>query len=729
MSRLSSPGRCVRFTVAAALLALAASAARAEVSASADKGNHLAAEKSPYLQEHAHDPVAWYSWGAEAFDRARRENKLIFLSVGYSSCHWCHVMQQEDFENAQVAGLLNQSFISILVDREERPEVDQQYMAVCEMLTGAGGWPLTVIMTPDREPFFASPYIPRESSGGKEGMLDLLPRIVRLWQSHPEKTRQEGAKLSRLLASTLVREAPGDAITADTLKAAREQLGETFDPRHGGFGAGPKFPPALSLFFLLRYWKRTGDAKALAMVTDTLDAMRAGGIFDQVGWGVHRYTADPEWHAPHFEKMLYDQALVAMAYAEAFQATHEERFAQTAREICDYVLRDLRAPEGGFYDSEDADVDGHEGAFYLWTDDEIRQVLGESEAEFVLKILDIRKGGNLPGGEAGENVLYFRAPLAHLPAVLKISPEELAERWEAGREKLFLARQARAHPRQDTKVLAAWNGLMIAALAKTAQALGDAQHPEYLQAAERAADFALQHLRTKDGRLLRSYAGSEASLPGTLDDYAFLTWGVTELYETDFEVRYLQAALDLNHIMLEHFWDAAKGGFYFTADDDSNHLVREKCLDDADLPSGNSVAILNLARLAELTGDAALAGKADATERAFAGLIQKAPTNYAEALTATDFVLGPVYEVVVAGNSRAPETRAMLAAAERPFLPGKVVLLRPTEAASPEIVRLAGYTRFQQGVDGKPTAYVCVKYSCRLPTTDTRKMLDLLGAP
>ncbi len=686
--------------------------------------NHLASAKSPYLKEHAGDPVDWYPWGPEAFQLAKRENKLVFLSIGYSSCHWCHVMQKEDFENPQVAAFLNRSFISILVDREERPDIDSQYMAVCEMLTGSGGWPLVVIMTPDLQPFFASTYIPAESSHGHTGMLDLLPRIAGEWQSQPGSITRDGKKLSRKLEQALVRGVPGAAPQASELKAAYQELAFAFDSRHGGFGRAPKFPPSLDLFFLLRYWKRTGDAKALEMAEKTLDAMRAGGIFDQIGFGFHRYSTDAEWRVPHFEKMLYDQALISMAYTEMFQATHDARFERTARDVFTYALRDLTAPQGAFYDAQDADSEGSEGAFYLWTEAQIRDCLSPKQADLVIKVFDIRKKGNFPGGGEGENILYYRQPLERTAAESKMTLPELQERLKTARAALFAARQKRTHPRTDTKILAGWNGLMIAALARASQAFGD---PQYARAAERSADFTLQKMRNGDGRLLHSYAGGTAAVPADLNDYAFFVWGLTELYEADFKVEYLQAALALSAQMTKHFWDAANGGFFFTADDDHSRLVRQKNMDDSDLPSGNSVAALDLLRLGEATGNSGLMQKGRDTLQAFAGEIRKTPADYPEALAAADFAIGPDYEVVIAGDSKSEGTRRMLAAAEAPFLPDKIVLLRPTEISAPAILHLADYTRYQTGVDGKATAYVCRNYSCKLPTSDTEKMLASLG--
>jgi uncharacterized protein len=686
--------------------------------------SHLRSPNSPYLQEHAKDLVDWYPWGTEALELAQRENKLIFLSIGYSSCHWCHVMQRVDFQNPQVAELMNRYFVSILVDREEHPDIDNEYLAVCEMLTGSGGWPLNVIMTPDREPFFASTYIPSESESGRAGMLQLIPEIERRWQRHPNELSKAGHKLARLLQQSLDRNAPGPVIGESVLKMAYEQLTSSFDRRYGGFGGAPKFPPALDIFFLLRYWKRTGDENALNMVKKTLDAMRESGVFDQIGFGFHRYATDDRWRVPHFEKMLYDQALLAIAYIEAYQATRQQRYAATAREIFAYVLRDLTSPQGAFYDAEDADFEDTEGGYYLWTEKQLREVLDSQDAALVLKVFDVRNRGNFPGGPKDENILYLRAPLPETAAEMKMSPGELHTLIAAECRKLLAARQKRTPPQRDDKIVTGWNGLMIAAFAKGAQAFGDA---DYAHIAERAADFVLKNMQTPDGRLLHVYESGTANIPGNLDDYSFLTWGLIELYEADFHLPDLREAINLNAQLSRHFSGPKNGGFFFTADDDLNHLVREKNIDDVELPSGNSVAALNMLRLADMTGNSELTAKALQVEQAFSGAISKSPSDYSGALVTADYALGPSYEVVVAGHSDASDTRSMLQAALAPFLPDKVVLLRPTEDPSPGIVAIADYTRDESGINSRSTAYVCLKYNCQLPTNDTGKMLHLLG--
>jgi uncharacterized protein YyaL (SSP411 family) len=683
--------------------------------------NRLAFEKSPYLLQHAHNPVDWYPWGPEAFEKARKENKPIFLSIGYSTCHWCHVMERESFEDAQVAKLMNEVFVSIKVDREERPDIDNVYMTVCQMLTGSGGWPLTIIMTPDKKPFFAATYIPKESRFGKTGLLELTPRLKELWQTQHEKVIESANQITAALQKPST-DSPGKDLDESVLKSAYEQLAQRFDEQEGGFGKAPKFPTPHNFLFLLRYAKRTGNIKALAMVEKTLQSMRRGGIYDHVGFGFHRYSTDTKWLVPHFEKMLYDQAMLAMAYTEAYQATRKKEYEQTAREIFAYVLRDMTSPQGGFYSAEDADSEGEEGKFYLWAEKEIRQALDKDEADLVIKVFNIESDGNftepVTGKKSGANILHVSQSLTELSPALQ-------KRLEAARQKLFAAREKRIHPHKDDKVLTDWNGLMVAALAKGAQAFDE---PRYAEAAERAADFILKTLRTKDGRLLHRYRDGQAALAAQVDDYAFLTWGLIELYETSFEVRYLQTALDLNRDALKHFWDAKGSGFYFTADDSENLLARQKEIYDSAIPSGNSVAMLNLLRLGRMTANSELEEKAAKIGRAFSREVQPAPSAHSQLMVAVDFAWGPSYEVVIAGHAQASDTKELLKALRTRFIPNKVVLLRPSEQSAPDITHLAQFTKYQSAIKGKATAYVCLNYKCQLPTTEASKMLALLKA-
>jgi len=694
--------------------------------------NKLITEKSPYLLHHARNPVAWYPWGPEAFARAQQEDKPIFLSIGYSTCHWCHVMERESFEDPEVARLLNETFVCIKVDREERPDIDGVYMTVCQMMTGRGGWPLTIIMTPDKKPFFAATYLPKESRFGQTGIKELVPRIKALWYGRRDELLSSAKQIADALRD-MEREAPGTPGTElgeDTLKQAYEQLSRSFDAHFGGFGTAPKFPTPHNLMFLLRYWRRSGNAHALEMVEKTLTAMRLGGIYDQVGFGFHRYATDSRWILPHFEKMLYDQALLAMAYTEAAQATRgNETYALTARQVFAYVAREMTGPEGGFYAAVDADSEDGEGRFYLWAWDEVAQVLSSEEAGLIAEVFNMEQDGNFAeeatGSKTGGNILFMKKPLAAIASDLAIPLEELSRRVEAARAKLFDARVQRVHPHTDDKILVDWNGLMIAALARGAQVFDE---PRYADAARQAADFVLVRLVDARGRLYHRYREGEAAIAGFLDDYAFLTWGLIELYETTFEPHYLGKALDLTEMTIKHFWDGEKGGFFFTADDADTVLVRKKEIYDGAVPSGNSVAMINLLRLARLTGRSEYEEKAAALARTFSDAVMRSPGAATHLMIALDFARGPAYEVVIAGDLHAEDTKAMVKSLRSVFIPNKVVIFRPagTGEAAPDITRLAGFTAGLSGRDNKAAAYVCKAFRCELPTTDVHQMLALL---
>jgi uncharacterized protein YyaL (SSP411 family) len=690
--------------------------------------NHLRNETSPYLRQHADNPVDWYPWGQDAFDKAQREDKPIFLSIGYSTCHWCHVMAHESFEHPEVAKLMNEAFVSIKVDREERPDIDSVYMKACQVMTGTGGWPLTVILTPDKKPFFATTYVPRESRFGLEGMMELVPHIRDIWAMRRGETLSLSDKVTTLLQQApenTAGEEPGEA----TLKLAHEQLAESFDAEQGGFSRAPKFPTPTNLLFLLRYWKRSGDKTALDMVEKTLQGMRRGGIYDHVGFGFHRYSTDSEWLLPHFEKMLYDQALLAMAYIEAYQATGTEDYGKTAREIFTYVLRDMTGPEGGFFSAEDADSEGEEGKFYLWTQEQVREAVGDEDADFINRAFNIQKDGNFVGEangkKSGANILHLRKPLNEIASDLNLSRQDFDTRLKMARQKLFNYRAKRVHPLKDDKILTDWNGLMIAALAKGAQAFDE---PEYAEVACRAADFILGDMRRADGRLWHRHRGEWTGVDANLDDYAFLVWGLIELYEATFDTSHLQYALELSDDMVRHFWDDDGGGLYLVPDDGERLLVRKKDIHDTALPSANSVAMLNLLRLGRMTGNSDLEERAAKIGRAFSVSIKESPAAYTQLMAALDFAIGPSYEVVVAGNPDAEDTRTMTRELRRRFLPNKVVLLNHSDRDVPEIVKLAEFTKNQSSIGGKATAYVCVNHSCKSPTTDVNKMFELLNA-
>jgi len=530
------------------------------------KYNHLINEKSPYLLQHAENPVDWYPWCDEAFERAKNENKPIFLSIGYSTCHWCHVMEKESFQDEEVAKILNENFISIKVDREERPDIDSVYMNICQAMTGHGGWPLTIIMTPDKKPFFAGTYIPKYSKYNRLGLIDLLQRIAQLWNENREKLLLLADQITDEIKQALTHIQPKETIDEQIFTQAYDQLESQFDPEYGGFGSAPKFPTPHNLMFLLRYWKTTGNIKALAMVEKTLNSMSLGGIYDHIGFGFHRYSTDRQWILPHFEKMLYDQALISIAYLEAYQATGNLRYKKLCDEILSYVLRNLTNPDGGFYSAEDADSEGEEGKFYLWEFEELRKLLNQDEFNFVCEKFNIQKDGNyfdeLRKGRTGKNIFYLTQQLN----------EEENEKWQRIRQKLFEHREKRIHPLKDDKILTDWNGLMIAAFAKAYSVL---KIDEYLNVARKSADFILKNLY-KDGKLLHRFRDGEAKIDGYLDDYSFFIWGLLELYEASFETRYLKTAIDLTETMIQLFWDGENGGFYFTDSENKDVIFRQK---------------------------------------------------------------------------------------------------------------------------------------------------------
>jgi uncharacterized protein YyaL (SSP411 family) len=682
--------------------------------------NRLALEKSPYLLQHANNPVDWYPWGEEAFATARRDNKPIFLSIGYSTCHWCHVMERESFENAEAAALLNRAFVCVKLDREERPDIDHVYMTVCQMMTGSGGWPLTILLTPERQPFFAGTYIPRAA------LLSFVPRVESAWREQNADLRRDAGRVAGLLRDAMAQAAGGE-IGPEVLRRAFQELDARFDATNAGFGSRPKFPTPHNLLFLLRYWKRSGDARALAMVERTLDAMRRGGICDQVGFGFHRYATDAAWLVPHFEKMLYDQALLLMAYTEAFQATGKTLYREVAAEIVEYVMRDLSSPAGGFYSAEDADSEGEEGKFYVWSMDELRGVLG-GDAERIAAIFAAAEGGNFAdeasGHRTGANILHLPRPLSETARIMGVPEDELRADVDRARRRLFELRAARVRPHLDDKVLTDWNGLMIAALAKCGRALG---RPDFVARAQTAAAF-LQSGLARGDRLLHRWRDGDAAIPGMLDDYAFLAWGMLELYEATFDAAYLERALRFAQHMHASFADEAGGGYFMTASDAEALLVRPREVYDGAVPSGNSVAMATMARLARLTGDMTWDARARAVGRAFAKQIASSPMAHTFALVAADFVAGPTSELVIAGPPDAAGVQAMRQVVDSRFLPHAVTVFRPTGAVD-AIARLAPYVREQSPPGDTVAAYLCRNFACERPLSDPRDLAAKLDLP
>ncbi len=683
------------------------------------RANRLIGEKSPYLLQHAENPVDWYPWGQEAFSKAKEEDKPIFLSVGYSSCHWCHVMEEESFQDEEVARFLNRHFVSIKVDREERPDVDHIYMTACQAMTGSGGWPLTIMMTAQGHPFFAGTYFPRQSKYGRPGLLELLQQILSLWQGDRKRLlltgEQMAAALQRLSAST-----QEGQLSREVLEDACRQLEDRFDSVFGGFGAAPKFPAPHNLSLLLRWWRRSGQKEALDMVEKTVAGMWRGGIYDHLGFGFHRYSTDSRWLVPHFEKMLYDQALLVLAYLETYQATGQERYARVAREVIAYVLGDMTSPQGGFYCAEDADSEGQEGRYYVWTPGQIISVLGKEQGGLFCRFFGVTDEGNF---EDGASVLHRTSALESFAEREKISPQQLERFLEMSRQKLLGARKGRVPPLKDDKVLTDWNGLMIAALARGAAVL---DHPGFREAATRAADFLLESLRRRDGRLLHRYRDGAADIPGFLDDYAFLMWGLIELYEATFQARHLREALILADQMVELFWDRAVGGFYFTGQDAEKLLARSKGSTDGAMPSGNSVAALSLLRLGRLTARTDLEDRARDVMRSFGAQVAGAPGGFSHLLMAVDFALGPAHEVVIAGGANEESTQRMLVTLRSRFLPNVVILLHAEDQEGRAIEELIPLVKDQTQIEGKATAYVCQNFTCQMPVTGVEEMMALI---
>jgi uncharacterized protein YyaL (SSP411 family) len=681
-----------------------------------DHYNRLVFEKSPYLLQHAANPIDWYPWGEEALSRALAENKPILLSIGYATCHWCHVMARESFSDPEIAALLKRDFIAIKVDREERPDLDAIYMKICQEVTGSGGWPLTVLLTPERKPFLVGTYFPKASGSGRPGLLEILTTTSQLWRSEREKLVASANRVVELVGGGEKASAAADRPDPQLSGLAARQLAAGFDAEYGGFGRAPKFPVPHQYLFLLRHWQRSGDPQTLAMVTRTLTALRQGGIYDQLGFGFHRYSTDRRWLVPHFEKMLYDQALLALAYLEAYQATGAPLLAQTAREIFTYVNRDLSSPEGGFYSAEDADSEGEEGLFYLWSEAEIRKILGETAGPRFLSKYGVKAAGNFADEASGEqkglNILHL--------AKTDLNPGELA----GEREKLLAERAKRVRPLLDDKVLTAWNGLMIAALARGGRVLDE---PELTARAARAADFLLTRMRDQQGRLLRSYRQGESRIAGFQDDYAYLVWGLLELFMTTSEPRYLEEAKNLNRRMVELFGDEQSGAFTFSGKENEKLLLTTREFYDGALPAGNSVALLNLARLAGLLDDEQLAERAVRLAAACGTAAAAYPAGQTMFLTAYDLLAGPTGEIVVAGRRADPETRQVMELLNRTFLGGHLLLFREEGAAGDRLAELVPMLRDKVMLDGRVTTYLCRERTCRPPVIGLAGVAGALG--
>ncbi|HEU5138924.1 MAG TPA: thioredoxin domain-containing protein [Bacillales bacterium] len=665
--------------------------------------NHLANEKSPYLLQHAHNPVDWYPWGKEAFEKAKAENKPVLVSIGYSTCHWCHVMAHETFEDPEIAEMLNDRFVSIKVDREERPDVDAIYMKVCQAMTGQGGWPLNVFVTPDQKPFYAGTYFPKESRFGHPGFVEVITQLYKQYKETPEKITNIGNQVTEAFQK---HRREKQTIDPEILHKCHRQLEEAFDPEYGGFGQEPKFPSPHQLTYLLRYHRWTGETQALEMVTKTLDSMADGGIYDHIGFGFSRYSVDERWLVPHFEKMLYDQAMLAIAYTEAYQVTKIDRYRTVSEEILSYVTREMRDTEGGFYSAEDADSEGEEGKFYLWTKDEILDVLDRDGGEHFCKVYDITEEGNFEG----KNIPYL---------IENVLSEEERKSLERARQQLFKAREKRVHPHKDDKILTSWNGLMAVAFAKAGQVFDD---DGYIQIAEEAVIF-IEETLAENGRLMARYRDGEVKHKGFIDDYANLLWAYIELYETRLDVDFLKRAVDLAHEMIDLFWDAEKGGFYFYGNDSESLITRPKELYDAAVPSGNSVAALQLLRLSKLTGQTAFENKVSEMFEVFSDEASYYPSGFTYFLQSLLVTQMSGKEVVVLGDKDDQNYRRLIGTLQQEFLPEVTFL------GTDNVNELAHAASFTSGfaAQDETTVYVCENFSCQRPTTNVEDVIKQLN--
>jgi uncharacterized protein YyaL (SSP411 family) len=694
--------------------------------------NRLIGETSPYLLQHAHNPVDWHPWDEEAFAKAKKGNKPIFLSIGYSACHWCHVMEKESFENEEIADILNKYFISIKVDREERPDLDEIYMTAVVAISGSGGWPMSVFLTPDLKPFYGGTYFPPEDKWGRLGFKNLLLRLSEFWGDEQSRARllQDAEILKGIVEQKASAAVPVDvqvSIDKGLLENAVRQMEASFDPEWGGFGGAPKFPPSGAISFLLRDFHHNGNERSLEMATFTLDKMYEGGMYDHLGGGFHRYSVDREWLVPHFEKMLYDNAQLAVAYIEAFQVTGKDRYARVAREIFAYEMTVMNDKTGGFYSTEDADSQGKEGLFYLWSRDELSRLLEKEEAETFSFFYNLKKVGNFPFPEeyhSGLNILHIRKDIRAAAGELDIREEEFEKRLTSARRKLLKARNMRERPGLDDKIITSWNALMISALARGYQVFTDTK---YLQAAEKAAMFLIEKMRTEGGKLLRTFRKGKAKFYGYLEDYAYTARAFIDLYESAFDEKWLFAAEDLVEEALAQFWEEKSSGLFNTGRFHQNLIVRTKSENDSAIPSPAGVAVEALIRLGMLLDREDLLDKAHRILLINYPYMEKAPQGYLSLLRNVDFFVHPPKEIAIAGQNGAKDSKQLLKAIHSRFLPNRVIAFLDPNAAEAEklskkIPLLAGRTL----VNGKATAYICRNFTCQLPATSPEDFIKQL---
>jgi len=709
--------------------------------------NRLAREKSPYLLQHAHNPVDWYPWGEEAFAKARRENKPIFLSIGYSTCHWCHVMAHESFENDEVAAIMNREFVNIKVDREERPDVDRVYMTFVQATTGGGGWPMSVWLTPDLKPFVGGTYFPPENRYGQPAFKTVLQRIATAWKENHDKIVEQGGKIVDALRDSQSGGKVEGKIDASILEAAYRQIDRSYDPKEGGFGDAPKFPRPVTLDFLTRFYARDPKSEsgkqALEMALFTLRKMAAGGMHDHIGGGFHRYSVDRYWHVPHFEKMLYDQAQLAVAYLDAFQIAQDRQYESVVRDILDYVARDMTSKEGGFFSAEDADspvvagigdpdhTETAEGAFYIWTKEEIDTALRDAAEVFDFHY-GVQPHGNAPEGSdpqdefRGKNILIERHTIAETAKHFRKAEEEIRKLLAKCREKLFSIRAKRPQPHLDDKIIAAWNGLMISAYARGAQVLDESR---YLEIATRAANFLKTNLYDEKSKLLyRNYRGGRSDIQGFADDYAFVIQGLLDLYEASFDVEWLKFAIQLQETEDRLFFDEKNGGYFSTSGKDESVFLRMKDDNDGAEPAASSIAALNLLRLSQVRDDKQMAERARKTTDAFASTLSHFPSAMPQMLVALDYSLSKPRQIVIAGKKDAPETKALLKEVNRHFLPKTILFLADGAEGQKYLGEKNEAIRAMSPIEGKPAAYVCENFTCKAPVTDPKALSELLAS-
>lgn len=688
--------------------------------------NRLAGEHSPYLAQHAANPVAWQPWCGEAFETAQSCDVPVFLSIGYSTCHWCHVMAHESFEDERIARLLNENFVCIKVDREERPDIDAVYMRCCQVLTGSGGWPLTIVMTPDKKPFFAATYIPPQSRAGRPGMTEIIPRIAEAWQQRREDILKSTDSILTALQPEQNRDAR-QALESKLTEQAFNGLLETYDSRNSGFGHAPKFPTPHTILFLLRHWKRTRSADALTMATDTLSAMRRGGIYDHIGFGFHRYSTDPFWLLPHFEKMLYDQALLLWAYAEAYQATAREEFAATAREIAMFVLRDLKSPKGGFYSAYDADSEGGEGAFYQWQYTELQALLSAEELLLAEELCGVQKAGNVhdeaTGEATGTNILHLNESLSDFSQRNGLDDREIKSRFESLRLKLLHARAKRKPPERDEKILTDWNALMFGALALAGRILNE---NDYIDEAQRVADWILQTLFVPENGLLHRYCKGHAGITAHIDDYSFMIWALMELYQANFNEKNLLRAIELQKELDTHFADKQSGAFFTTHARTDDLPMRPLEIYDGALPSGNSMTMLNLVRLGQMTGNAAYNDQARKIGSAFNSQIEHMPSAFCMLMCALEFEAGTQTAITITGKTDAPDTLKLQKTINRLFLPDATIMFHAKGTISPGLAVHMADTGIQYPASQKTAVHVCRNTTCLPAVYDAESLEKIL---